>query len=108
MARRLTWDRVTTGTNYIIASGDVGKIIDMDISGNGSVTMPSGVAQAAMPTGARIEVMNGGTGIIQLTSQTSVNIRSQGGKLRLSGQYAMCTLTKRNSSEWIADGNLIV
>ena len=93
-----------TSNNYTLVAGDKDKIILASNSTTaGTVTIPSGV----FATGSVITIVQTGTGQLTLTA-SGTTINSNGGKLKLNGQYASCQLICTASNTFLAIGNLAV
>ena len=91
-----------TSNNYTLISGDKDKILLASNSTTaGTVTVPSGV----FATGSVITIVQTGTGQLTLNA-SGTTINSQGGKLKLNGQYASCQLICTASNTFLAIGNL--
>lgn len=92
-------------SNYTLALSDIGKIIEMTSTGANTLTIPStgSVAFTGVPY---MNITQYGAGATTITAgSTSLNIRSRNG-LVLAGQYAMATVYKRATNEWVAGGDL--
>lgn len=92
-----------TGTSYTLVLTDVAKVISLTNAAAITLTVPTN-ASVAFPLGTQILLYQGGAG--QVTISSSATIRSQGAKLKLSGQYAVAGLLKVATDEWVAFGNL--
>ena len=91
-----------TSNNYTLIAGDKDKIVLASNSTTaGTVTIPSGV----FATGSVITIVQTGTGQLTLTA-SGTTINSNGGKLKLNGQYASCQLICTASNTFLAIGNL--
>jgi hypothetical protein len=91
-----------TSNNYTLIAGDKDKILLASNSTTaGTVTIPSGI----FATGSIITIVQTGTGQLTLTA-SGTTINSQGGKLKLNGQYASCQLICTASNTFLAIGNL--
>lgn len=92
-------------SSYVLALSDAGKFIEMDVSLSNTLTIPQDSA-VNFPIGTSIDVVQLGEGETTIVADTNVNIRSNGGKLKLSGQYSAASLYKRNANDWIVMGDL--
>ena len=92
-----------TGTSYTLVLTDVAKVISLTNAAAITLTVPTN-ASVAFPVGTQILLYQGGAG--QVTISSSATIRSQGSKLKLTGQYAVAGLIKIDTDEWVAFGNL--
>ncbi len=91
-----------TSNNYTLIAGDRDKIV---LASNnttaGTVTIPSGV----FAVGSVLTIVQTGTGQLTLTA-SGTTINSNGGKLKLNGQYASCQLVCTATNTFLAIGNL--
>jgi predicted ATP-dependent Lon-type protease len=91
-----------TSNNYTLISGDRDKVLLASNSTTaGTVTIPSGVFAA----GSVLTIVQTGTGQLTLTA-SGTTINSNGGKLKLNGQYASCQLICTATNTFLAIGNL--
>jgi hypothetical protein len=92
-----------SSNNYTLVVGDAAKIV---LASNGStagtVTIPSGI----FSVGQVLTIVQTGSGQLTLTA-SGTTINSQGGKLKLNGQYASCQLICTASNTFLAIGNLV-
>jgi hypothetical protein len=92
-----------TSNNYTLIAGDRDKILLASNSTTaGTVTIPSGVFAA----GSVLTIVQTGTGQLTLTA-SGTTINSNGGKLKLNGQYASCQLICTATNTFLAIGNLV-
>ncbi|HEV7283658.1 MAG TPA: hypothetical protein VGN75_02295, partial [Kaistia sp.] len=94
-----------TGTTYTLVLGDKGKVVEMNNASANTLTVPPN-SSVAFPIGTWIDLRQLGAGQTTVAPGAGVTIRSNGSKLKLTGQYAGATLTKRATDEWVIDGNL--
>lgn len=94
-----------TGTTYTLALTDQVKLVSCSNAAAITLTVPPN-STVAFPTGSQIIVYQAGAGQVTITAGAGVTIRSNGAKLKLTGQYAVATLIKIGTDEWIAAGNL--
>lgn len=80
------------------------KTIEMNVGSSNNLTVPPN-ASVAFPTGTFINVAQYGAGATTILAGSGVTIRNRNG-LVLGGQYAVATLYKRGTNEWIAGGDL--
>lgn len=93
-----------TGTTYTLALSDSAKIVSCSNAAAITLTVPTN-ASVAFPTGTQIIIYQAGAGQVTI-SGAGITFRSNGTKLKLTGQYAVATLIKIGTDEWIAAGNL--
>jgi hypothetical protein len=92
-----------TSNNYTLVSGDKDKILLLSNSSTaGTVTVPSGVFAA----GAVLTVVQTGSGQLTFTA-SGTTLNSQGGKLKLNGQYASAQIICTASNTFLLVGNLV-
>ena len=92
-----------TGTTYTLALTDVAKVVSLTNAASITLTIPTN-ATVAFPTGTQILLYQGGAGQVTVGG-AGVTIRSQGTKLKMNGQYAVCGLLKVGTDEWVFFGN---
>jgi hypothetical protein len=92
-----------TSNNYTLIAGDKDKVVLASNSTTaGTVTVPSGV----FAEGSVLTIVQTGTGQLTLTA-SGTTINSNGGKLKLNGQYASCQLICTATNTFLAIGNLV-
>ena len=94
-----------TGTSYTLVLTDVAKVISLTNAAAITLTVPEN-SSVAFPVGTQILLYQGGAGQVTISPAGSVNVRSQGAKLKLYAQYAVGGLLKVATDEWVAFGNL--
>lgn len=92
-----------TGTTYTLALTDAAKLVTLSNAASITLTVPTN-ATVAFPIGTQILLYQGGAGQVTITS--SATIRSQGSRLKITGQYGVAGLVKVATDEWVAFGNL--
>lgn len=91
--------------NYTLVLGDAGKVIEMNVAGANTLTVPPN-SSVAFPVGTVLEGMQYGAGQTTITPGSGVTIRSSGGKLKTTAQYSSFSLRKIATDEWHAVGEL--
>lgn len=94
-----------TGTTYTLVLSDKGKVVERNNAAANTLTVPPN-SSVAFPVSSWIDLRQMGAGQTTIAAGAGVTIRSNGAKLKLTGQYAGATLTKRATDEWTIDGNL--
>lgn len=95
----------TQTSNYTLGLADLRGIVETNLAGANTLTVPKNAA-VPFPVGSLItRITQIGAGQTTLTPDTGVTIRSRIG-LKLAGQYAVATLYKRGTDEWVASGDL--
>lgn len=93
-----------TGTTYTLVAGDAAELVSLSNASAITLTVPTN-ASVAFPTGTQIILYQAGAGQVTVGG-AGVTIRSQGNKLKLTGQYALASLIKIGTNEWILAGNV--
>lgn len=94
-----------TGTTYTLALGDAAEMVSLSNASAITLTVPPN-SSVAFPTGTQIILYQAGAGQVTVAAGSGVTIRSQGSKLKLTGQYAVASLIKIGTNEWILAGNV--
>jgi len=94
-----------TGTAYTPGTADVGKLVTFAGTANETVTIPAN-ATTAFAIGDQLNFMNLSTGVATFVAGGTAVIRSAGGALKLSTQYAVCTCLKIDTDTWVMVGNV--
>lgn len=92
-----------TGTSYTFALPDAGRMVTLNNVSAITLTIPTEAA-VAFPVDTRIDILRYGSGQVTVGG-AGVTIRSSGGRLKLSGQYAAATLWKKDANEWVLIGD---
>ena len=94
-----------TGTTYTLALGDAAEMVSLSNASAIALTVPPN-SSVAFPTGTQIILYQAGAGQVTVAAGAGVTLRSQGSKLKLTGQYAVASLIKIGTNEWILAGNV--
>jgi len=95
-----------TGTTYTLVLGDAGDVVRCTNSGAITLTVPKN-SSVAFPTGTKIAIVQGGAGQVTIEPvDGDVTLESYDSALSLVGQYAGAVLIKRDTDEWIVEGNV--
>ena len=94
-----------TGTVYTPGTSDVGKLITFGNAAGETVTIPAN-ATTAFAIGDQLNFMNLSTGTATFVAGGTAVIRSAGSKLKLTTQYAVCTVLKIDTDAWVMVGNV--
>jgi len=95
-----------TGTSYTAVLADDGDLITLDNASAITFTIPPN-STVAFGIGTQINVMQLGAGVVTITPGAGVTLRSQGSKLKTSGQFAVATCCKIGTDTWVVIGNLV-
>lgn len=93
----------SAGTNYTLVADDLGRTILQ--SGNVNLTIPPN-STVAFPIGARVNVINTGTGTVTLVPGSGVTLSTKEGLRQLAEQYSAVTLEKTATNTWVGIGDL--
>jgi len=99
-----TFNRRTA--SYTLVLTDQNKIVEMNVATANNLSVPTN-ASVAFPIGTEIAITQYGAGKTTVVAISGVTIRSAGGLLSLSAQYASATLVKVGNNEWYLIGSLI-
>lgn len=92
-----------TGTTYTLVLTDAHKLVTLSNASSISLTVPTN-SSVAFEIGDQVNLLQLGAGQVTV-SGSGVTFRSEGSKLKLKGQYAMATLVKIGTDEWVLVGN---
>ena len=102
-----------TGSNYltsiILTSGDAARIVKMNSSTAVDLTIPlDGFNAYTFPVGTQIVFTQLGVGQVTVRSQAGVLLRTEGSRITTKARYAVGSLIKLATNEWLLSGNLTV
>jgi hypothetical protein len=102
-----------TGSNYltsiILTSGDAARIVKMNSSSAVDLTIPlDGFNGYTFPVGTQVVFTQLGVGQVTVKGQVGVNIRTEGSRITTKARYAVGSLIKLATNEWLLSGNLTV
>jgi len=97
----------TPVANYTLVLADNTKLINMNVAGANTLTIPLN-ATVAFPIGANIMVSQLGAGQVTITPIGGVTLNSAGGKLKTNVQFSTATLIKTGTDVWLVSGDLAV
>jgi len=93
-----------SSTAYTLVLSDVGRVVEGNNGSAITFTIPP-VSLVAWPVGAALKVFQQGAGQITIAPGSGVTLRSDGGKLKTAGQYAVIDLRMRANDEWVVSGD---
>lgn len=93
-----------TATPYTLVLADAGKIVEMNLAGANTLTIPTN-ATVAFPIGTLIQVDQVGAGTTTIAGAGGVTLRPSG-TLTLRAQWSSASLRKRGTDEWVVSGDL--
>lgn len=85
--------------DYTLALTDVNKVVNMNKSGAGTVTVPTN-ASVAFPIGSVVNVYNQSSDDVDIMGDSGVTVRNAG----TLAQYGEVSLRKRATDEWVLAG----
>jgi hypothetical protein len=94
-----------TGTAYTPGTAQVGQLTTLNNAAAQTITIPAN-ASTAFAIGDQLNFMLLGTGTATFVAGGTAVIRSAGSKLKLTTQYAVCTVLKWDTDAWIMVGNV--
>jgi hypothetical protein len=94
-----------TGTSYTLVLADRSKVITLTNASAITATVPPN-SSVALAVGTQILLYQGGAGQVTIAAGAGVTVRSEGTKLKITGQYGVAGLIKIATDEWVAFGNL--
>lgn len=95
-----------TGTTYTLVLADAHKVVTLNNASAITVTVPPN-SSVAFETGDQVNLLQLGAGQVTVAAGSGVTLRAQGSKVKLFGQYAIGTLIKIASDEWVFVGNTV-
>ena len=94
-----------TGTTYTLVLADAHKLVTLSNAGSITLTVPPN-SSVAFEVGDQVNLLQLGAGQVTVAAGSGVTLRSEGSKVKLTGQYALATLVKIGTDEWVLVGNL--
>ena len=85
--------------SYILDTADAGYIVNMNVSGASTVTVPPN-SDAAFPIGTVIGIYNQSADDVTVTPGSGVTVRNAD----VVGQYGEASVRKRGTDEWVMVG----
>ena len=93
-------------SSYTLVLSDASKVIEMNVATANVLTIPPN-SSVPLPIGTVIGVEQIGSGQTTIAPGSGVTLRNANG-LKLTRQYAVCSLRKRATDEWVVAGDLSV
>jgi hypothetical protein len=91
-----------TGTTYTLVLAD--RVVELSNASAIALTVPTN-ASVAFIVGTVIEIVQMGAGVVTI-SGSGVTFRSRGSLLSTAGQYAVASIRKRATNEWVVTGDI--
>jgi len=96
-----------TGTSYTLglSDADFGLMLTLSNASAITLTVPN-ESSVNFPVGSSINFTQLGAGQVTVAAASGVTINSQGAKMKTTGTYAVGSLIKMSSNNWLLFGNL--
>lgn len=95
-----------SGTTYTFVLADCyGKTVQFTNGSSITATIPPN-SSVAYPVGSVINIMQWGAGTVTVAAGAGVTLRGDGSKFKTNAQYAIATLMKMATDEWVMFGNV--
>lgn len=91
--------------SYTLALTDSGSVVEFTSASAVTLTIPAHVV-VALPVNCVIEVFQYGAGQVTVAAGSGVTLRSDGGHVHTTAQYATISLRQRDVDEWVLSGDL--
>jgi hypothetical protein len=98
-------ERLLKTGNHVLVLTDAYKLIDMNVAGNNTITVPPN-ASVAFDIGTAILISQYGAGQTEILEGSGVTIRSEAGYKKIYAQYCGAVLIKIGTNEWYLQGAL--
>lgn len=95
----------TYTASHVLVLANAARAVEMNVAGANTLTVPPN-SSVAFPIGTVLEVHQLGAGQTTITPGSGVTLRSHGGALKTAAQYAVASLRKRATDEWVVAGDL--
>lgn len=92
-------------TTYTLVLTDAHKLVTFSNSAPTTVTVPNNTS-VAFDIGDQVNLLQLGSGQVEVVASSGVTIDSSGNKKKLFGQYAVGTLVKVATNGWVFLGNI--
>lgn len=98
--------KTVAGTTYEMVRGDEHYVLETTNSSPVTITVPTN-ANAAFPIRSLVHFHQYGSGLLTIAGDTGVTVRYRTGlSLNSAGQYAMFSVWKRDTNEWVLFGDI--
>jgi hypothetical protein len=94
-----------TGTTDTFVLSDGGKAKIYTNSSAVAVTIPTN-ASVAFTLGQTLVIVQYGAGVVTISGDSGVTVRTRGSRNKTNGQYAEARLTKLGTDEWLLSGDV--
>ena len=95
-----------TGTTYTLVLADAHKLVTLSNASAITLTVPPN-SSVAFETGDQVNLLQLGAGQVTVAAGSGVTLRAQNTRVKLNGQYALGTLVKIGTDEWVLVGNTV-
>lgn len=97
----------TSSTSYTLVLTDAGKHIETTSNFSVTLIIPPN-SSVAFPVGTVIEITQVGSGVVTITADSGVTLQVRSSTVKTAGQWAVASLRKRATDEWVLTGDLTV
>lgn len=98
---------ISSSPTYNLVLSDAGELIELNHSSSVRVVIPLD-STVAFPIGTTIDILQTGTGEVTASYVSGVILNSNGGAVKLSGQWSAASLIKRQTNTWVLIGDITV
>ncbi|MBD3748497.1 MAG: hypothetical protein IE931_03280 [Sphingobacteriales bacterium] len=91
--------------SYTLVLADNNKVVETNVATANNLTIPAN-SSVPFPVGTQIIVHQLGAGQTTFVAGSGVTIRQRQGFTKTAGKYALCSLIKRATDEWLLGGDL--
>jgi hypothetical protein len=91
--------------NYTLVLADAGKIVEMNSSGNLTLTIPNN-SSVAFPVGTQIDLLRTNSGTVTVQPDGGVTLNSVDSYRSLASVWSVASLVKRGTNSWVLLGDL--
>lgn len=92
--------------SYTLLLADRGKVVEISSASDNTLTVPAN-STAAFPIGTVVSIIAVGAGQTTIAPGAGVTLLSYAAKSKLTGQYSMASLIKKDTDTWYLAGDLI-
>ena len=95
-----------TGTSYTFVLADSATLVTFNNGSAITATIPPN-SSVAFPTGTQINILQIGAGQVTVAGGAGVTLRSEASRIKTRAAYAMATIVKLATDEWVVVGNVV-
>ena len=95
-----------TGATYTFVLTDSAGLVTFSYGSAITATIPPN-SSVAYPIGTQINILQIGAGQITVAGGSGVTLQSEASRIKTRAQYAMATVIKLGTNEWVVVGNVV-